>query len=82
MRALCHTLEDARTVVVQPLGKSSMLRVRLAPHLDATAQRALLRATAQRPVPVELELGDWRMAEGLFDCATLTATGPDAMPTT
>lgn len=73
MRALCHTLEDARTVVVQPLGNSSLLRVRLAPDVDATAQRALLRATAQRPVPVELELGDWRMADGLFEGTVTSA---------
>lgn len=73
MRARCYTLEDAHTVVLQPEGKSSLLRVHLAPTTDAHTLRAILRASPQKPVDVECTVGSWDHRTGTFSSVQIDA---------
>lgn len=66
MKGWCYTLEDRLTMVVQPEGGSSILRVRLREEPDAASLRAILRASAQRPVPVEFTPRQWDQDSGCF----------------
>ena len=75
MEGLCHTLEEVHIAVVQPMGLSSFLRLRLPRGLDAATTGLLMRATAQRPVRVHFELGAWHADEGLFDCPHAAPAG-------
>ena len=78
MRAQCYTLEDAHTIVVQPEGKSSLLRLRLPPEVNALSLRTLLRASPQQPAAVTFNLGAWDQGTGTFIATALAEPlGPE-----
>lgn len=73
MRGLCHTLEDAHTAVVQAEGRSCIIRMTLPSNLGDEVYSLALRATAQKPVPVEFEVGDWDVETGVFNGTAMRA---------
>lgn len=81
MFALCYGAEDAHTLVLQPEASSAVVRARVA---GTELPRAALLASAQRPLPLEVRLGEWDADSGCFlgcavlcDCATAQPAGPD-----
>lgn len=68
MQGLCYRVEEGRVLVVQPRGKSSLLRLSL-PE-GARLPDHVLRAMPQQPADVAFELGHWQQDKGLFS-ATL-----------
>ncbi len=61
MFTLCYGAEDAHTLVLQPDGGSAVVRARV-----DTLPMAALVASAQRPLPLEVQLGEWDADSGCF----------------
>eukprot|EP00961_Rhodomonas_salina_P004876 66271-Rhodomonas_salina.2 len=67
MQGLAYLLEDLTTVVVQPIGKSSLVRLKLRGATDNETLSRLLLASPQSPTQVEFMPGNWDETAGHFE---------------